>query len=136
MTAGDDEFLPFRLSTTSPLGCGPGASPQFRSGYRPEDRRLAGPHGGGPARHGERGFSWRGCHSRSPRAPEAMVLAIGAALAFGGIDMWYGLRVSIPPIYLADAVVQLAFLGALAWTRRTAYVAYAGAGGGARPAIP
>jgi hypothetical protein len=54
------------------------------------------------------------------RAPEAMVLAIGAALAFGGIDLWYGLRVSIPPIYLADAGVQLAFLGALTWTRRTA----------------
>jgi hypothetical protein len=52
------------------------------------------------------------------RAPEIVVLAAGAALAFAGIDLWYVLNGPISPIYLADALVELALLVGLAWTRR------------------
>lgn len=52
------------------------------------------------------------------RAPDIIVLAVGAALAFAGIDLWYGLPGQIPPIYLADAAVELGFVAALVWTRR------------------
>lgn len=50
------------------------------------------------------------------RAPEVIVLAAAAALAFAGIDLWYGLSGRIAPIYLADAAVELALLAGLALT--------------------
>jgi hypothetical protein len=52
------------------------------------------------------------------RAPDIIVLAVGAALAFAGIDLWYGLPGQIAPIYLADAAVELGLVAALVWTRR------------------
>ena len=52
------------------------------------------------------------------RAPEVVVLAAGAALAFAGIDLWYALNDRISPIYLADAAAELVLLIGLAWTRR------------------
>jgi hypothetical protein len=51
------------------------------------------------------------------RSPEVLVLAIGAALAFAGIDLWYALSGRISPIYLADAGLEMALLAALGWTR-------------------
>ena len=54
------------------------------------------------------------------RAPEVVVLAAGAALAFAVIDLWYGLSGRISQIYLADAAVELAWLIGLALTRRPA----------------
>lgn len=52
------------------------------------------------------------------RTPEIMMLAAGGALAFAGIDLWYGLAGQIRPVYLADAVLELGFVAALAGTRR------------------
>jgi hypothetical protein len=52
------------------------------------------------------------------RAPEIVVLAAGAALAFAGIDLWYVLNGPISAIYLADALIELALLFGLTWTRR------------------
>ena len=46
------------------------------------------------------------------------MLAAGGALAFAGIDLWYGLAGQIRPVYLADAVLELGFVAALAGTRR------------------
>jgi hypothetical protein len=54
------------------------------------------------------------------RAPETVVLAVGSALAFAGIDLWYGLGGRIPPVYLADAAVELGFVAGLVLTRRAA----------------
>ncbi len=51
------------------------------------------------------------------RAPDMMVLAVGSALAFAGLDLWYGLPGQISPIYLADAAVELGLVAALGWTR-------------------
>jgi hypothetical protein len=52
------------------------------------------------------------------RNPEVVALAAGAALAFAGIDLWYGLTGQIAPIYLADAAVEFGFVAALAMTHR------------------
>lgn len=52
------------------------------------------------------------------RAPEIVVLAAGSALAFAGIDLWYGLGGRIPPVYLADAAVELGFVAGLILTLR------------------
>jgi hypothetical protein len=52
-------------------------------------------------------------------SPEIVVVAAGAALAFAGIDFWYVLNGTISPIYLADALVELALVFGLTWTRRT-----------------
>lgn len=52
------------------------------------------------------------------RTSEIVVLAAGGALAFAGIDLWYGLAGEIRPVYLADAVLELGFVAALAGTRR------------------
>ena len=57
-------------------------------------------------------------HDRT-RAPEVVVLSAGAALAFAGIDFWYGLQGRISAVYLADGVLELALLAGLAATRRT-----------------
>jgi len=50
-------------------------------------------------------------------APEVGVLSVGAALAFAGIDLWYGLGGRIAPVYLADASIELALLIAFVCTR-------------------
>ena len=55
---------------------------------------------------------------RQIRTPATLVLATGAALAFAAIDLWYGLTRVIPPVYLADAAVELALVAGLAATRR------------------
>jgi ABC-type dipeptide/oligopeptide/nickel transport system permease subunit len=52
------------------------------------------------------------------RAAEVMALAVGSALAFAGIDLWYGLHGRISPIYLADSVVQVALIIVLGATWR------------------
>jgi hypothetical protein len=49
---------------------------------------------------------------------EIVALAAGAALAFGAIDLWYGLTGRISAIYLADAALELALLVGLALTGR------------------
>jgi hypothetical protein len=51
------------------------------------------------------------------RTVTAVVLAVGSALAFAAIDLWYGLGGRISPIYLADAVVELGWLVLLGLTR-------------------
>jgi hypothetical protein len=51
------------------------------------------------------------------RTVTAVVLAAGSALAFAGIDLWYGLGGRISPIYLADAVVELGWLVLLGLTQ-------------------
>lgn len=43
-------------------------------------------------------------------APEALVLAFCSAGALAAVDLVYGLRGIISPIYLLDAVLELAFL--------------------------
>jgi hypothetical protein len=50
------------------------------------------------------------------RTPEVTTLAGAAAVAFAGIDIWYGLSGQIRPIYLADAAVELAILAGLTLT--------------------
>lgn len=52
------------------------------------------------------------------RAAEIVALAGGSALAFAGIDLWYGLSGRIPAIYLADAGVQFIWLVLLGFTSR------------------
>jgi hypothetical protein len=44
-------------------------------------------------------------------------LAVTAALAFAGVDLWYGLGGGISPIYLADAVIELGWIALLGMTR-------------------
>jgi hypothetical protein len=48
------------------------------------------------------------------REPAVVVLAVASALAFAGIDLWYGLNGRISPIYLADAAVQLCLVAGIA----------------------
>lgn len=50
---------------------------------------------------------------------EIVTLAIGSALAFTAIDVWYALRGRISAIYLADAVVELALVALLIVTSRS-----------------
>ncbi len=49
---------------------------------------------------------------RSNITPEIRGLAIGSALSFAAIDLWYGAKRRISPIYLADAVVEIGIVGA------------------------
>lgn len=51
------------------------------------------------------------------RSLEVIVLAVAGAVAFAGIDLWYGLSGRISPIYLADAAIQLGLIAGLGWTR-------------------
>lgn len=44
---------------------------------------------------------------------EILVLAIGSALAFTAVDVIYSLAGRISPIYLGDAIVELAIVGVL-----------------------
>lgn len=46
--------------------------------------------------------------------PELLGVAAGSAVSLAGIDIAYVAKGRIAPTYLADAVVQLGFLGALA----------------------
>jgi hypothetical protein len=59
---------------------------------------------------------------RRRKEPEFPLLAVGSALSLAGIDVVYVRRRRIPPIYLLDAAVELAFaagwLGALLGQRR------------------
>ena len=48
---------------------------------------------------------------------EILFLAIASALAFTAIDVWYSLSGRISLIYLGDAVVELAIVGALVFGR-------------------
>ena len=50
-------------------------------------------------------------HSRITK--DVVLLAIGSALAFTAIDLWYALSGRISLIYLGDAAVELAIVGAL-----------------------
>jgi hypothetical protein len=54
------------------------------------------------------------------RTREVYVLAIGSALAFATIDIWYALQGRIASVYLVDAVAELAVAGLLVSTRRAA----------------
>ena len=59
-------------------------------------------------------LAWR----RNRLLPETAVVAIGAALGYAVIDVVYALGGRISPVYLLDAVLELAFagvLGAAAW---------------------
>jgi hypothetical protein len=47
-----------------------------------------------------------------------VTLSICSALAFAGIDLWYGLRGVIRPIYLADGVIELGWIILVGLTRR------------------
>lgn len=47
-------------------------------------------------------------------SPAVYLLAVGGALGQGAIDVWYVLRRVIPPIYLADAVLETIFVAAWA----------------------
>jgi hypothetical protein len=40
-------------------------------------------------------------------APEAVVLAVGSAMSFAVIDLWYSARGTISPVYAADAAVEV-----------------------------
>lgn len=51
---------------------------------------------------------------------EVLLLAVGSALAFAAIDLWYGLSGRISPIYLADAAVQLFLVAGITLTIRGA----------------
>jgi energy-converting hydrogenase Eha subunit E len=50
---------------------------------------------------------------------EITALAVGSALGLAGIDAIYALSRTIPPIYLADAVLELGFVAGwlLGWRR-------------------
>jgi hypothetical protein len=48
--------------------------------------------------------------SRRPASVHVIVLAVGSAAAFMAIDTWYALTDRISPIYLADAVLELALI--------------------------
>ncbi|HEY0007780.1 MAG TPA: hypothetical protein VGB55_03565 [Tepidisphaeraceae bacterium] len=50
--------------------------------------------------------------------PEIIVLAIGAAAALIGIDVYYALRGVIWKIYLLDAAVEAAIIAAWIWAMR------------------
>ena len=47
---------------------------------------------------------------RKSTSPEAVVLAVGSALAFAAIDLWYSARGTISPIYAIDAAIEIALV--------------------------
>ena len=61
---------------------------------------------------------WAGAR-RSVVAGEIVLLAAGSAASFAAIDLTYVLAGRIPPIYLADAAVEVGLVAALAvaWFR-------------------
>jgi hypothetical protein len=54
---------------------------------------------------------------RDPLTGHIFVLAIGSALAFAAIDVWYVLSGQIAPVYLADAMVELGVIVLLVSSR-------------------
>lgn len=54
-------------------------------------------------------------HSRITK--DVVLLAIGSALAFTAIDLWYALTGRISLIYIGDAVVEIAMVTALMTAR-------------------
>ena len=52
------------------------------------------------------------------RTREIHVLALGSALAFAAIDIWYALQGRIASVYLADAVLELGVVALLVAARR------------------
>ena len=50
---------------------------------------------------------------------EIAVLAVGSALAFTAVDVWYALGGRIAPVYLVDAAVEVAFVVSLVSARRS-----------------
>jgi hypothetical protein len=55
---------------------------------------------------------------RRTQSAEVVTLSAASAAAFAAIDLRYALPGRIPPIYLADAAVELAILiGVLGWRR-------------------
>jgi hypothetical protein len=55
------------------------------------------------------------------RTPQVRRLALFAAAAYGAVDVWYaGIRRRISPVYLLDAAVEAALIGAWLATTRTA----------------
>ena len=55
---------------------------------------------------------------RGTGALEIVVLAVGSALAFSAVDLWYALGGRIAPVYLADAGVELVMVVLLVSVRR------------------
>ena len=55
---------------------------------------------------------------RRSRELELLVLAVGSALAFAVVDIWYALGGVISRLYLADAAVELLLVALLAATSR------------------
>ena len=55
---------------------------------------------------------------RRRQTPELVAIAAGSALALGAIDVVYVARRRIAPTYLADAAVEGAIAGWLAWELR------------------
>jgi len=53
---------------------------------------------------------------RQNQSPEVIVLAMGAAVAFAGVDIVFHAQRIIPRIYLADAAIQLAILILWQWS--------------------
>jgi hypothetical protein len=51
---------------------------------------------------------------------DILVLAIGSALAFTAIDVWYSLSGRISLVYLADAIVELGIVATLLFGRNMA----------------
>lgn len=55
---------------------------------------------------------------RRNRGLEILVLAVGSALAFAAVDIWYALSGVISPLYLGDAAAELALVVLLLGTGR------------------
>jgi hypothetical protein len=51
-----------------------------------------------------------GARRRETGTTTLPTLALSSALAFAAVDVWYGLRGVISPIYLADGVIQLGWV--------------------------
>jgi energy-converting hydrogenase Eha subunit E len=51
---------------------------------------------------------------------ETIVLAVGSAMAFTAVDVWYVLQGQISRIYLADATVEIGLVALLLWRGRAA----------------
>ena len=56
---------------------------------------------------------------RRSRELELLVLAVGSALAFAAVDIWYALGGVISRLYLADAAVELSIVLLLLGTARS-----------------
>lgn len=51
-------------------------------------------------------------HGRGERDAGMRTLGISSGLAYAGVDVWYaGVRRRISPVYLLDALVEIAFVG-------------------------